>query len=242
MTARQAIILSLTLISMTLALLAFDTAAAEPPALAPTEEPTKRPYVFPTPIFIPTYPTEAPVVATAAPTGSSAGTQATGSPKLTGSSSYTVQPNDNPWTIAQKLCGNGTKWSSIMTENSIADATKLRVGTVLKVPADCSGGASIQATAPTTPAPLLPVPTPALVSQSVPISIPLTSPRGTNTSSLTGGANLVWQIGMLAVNIGSGLLLLGAVASGTSAWLVYRRTRFLRAITYGVHRLRARHR
>ncbi len=241
MTSRQAIVLSLTLISMTLALVAFDTAAAEPPALAPTEEPTKRPYVFPTPIYIPTYPTESPAP-TAAPTRSSAGTQATGSAMPASSSSYTVQPNDSPWTIAQKVCGNATKWSSIMTENNIADATRLRVGTVLKIPADCPGGASVQSTMATPAAMTLPVPTPALVSQSLPISSPVMSTRATNTPSSSTEANLVWQIGMLAVNVGTGLLLLGSIASGTSAWLVYRRTRFLRAITYGVHRLRARHR
>ncbi len=241
MTARQAIVLSLTLFSVTLALLAFDTAAAEPPALAPTEEPTKRPYVFSTPIFIPTYPTDVPA-ATVVATKSSAGTQATSSLNPAGSDSYTVQPNDSPWTIAQKVCGSGAKWSSIVTENNIADATRLRVGTVLRIPADCSAGGAIVQSRMATPAATLPAPTPVLVSQSLPISTPVTSPRTGNPSSSGAESNLVWQIGMLAVNIGSGMLLLGSIASGTSAWMVYRRTRFLRAVTYRVHRLRARHR
>src|SRR5512146_1680017 len=134
MTSRQAVVLALALVSATMALLAFDTAAAGPPALAPTEEPTKRPYVFPTPIFIPTYPTEI-ASATAVPARTTGNTAAPASSQQVGAQSYTIQSGDNPWTIAQKVCGNGTKGTVILAENGITDPTKLRVGAVLKIPA-----------------------------------------------------------------------------------------------------------
>jgi LysM repeat protein len=237
MKPRQAIALSLALISVTLAVLAFETAAAAPPALAPTEEPTKRPYTFPTPIFIPTYPADVPI-ATTTPPRATAATPAVASPKPAGAESYTVQSGDNPWTIAQKVCGNGAKSSSIMQENNIADAARLRVGTVLKIPADCfSGSAALSAVA--TPAATLSVPTPMFVSSSVPISTPA-SLRTPTASTVGGEVNVVWQVGMMVVNIGSGLLVLGSIISGTSAWIVYRRIQFISEMTHRVRRLRFR--
>lgn len=236
---RQAIVLSLALVFTTLSLMAFDTATAGPPALAPTEEPTKRPYVFPTPIFIPTYPTEI-ASATAIPvrtTGNSAGPA---SSQLVGAQSYTVQSGDNPWTIAQKVCGNGTKGTVILAENGIADPTKLRVGTVLKIPPGCAASVSVQTTMATPQAPQLPVATPMNVSD-MPATTPVAITR-TEQPASGGEMNLMWQLGMLAVNVGSGLLMLGSIISGGSAWMVYRRTRFLRAVTVRVQRLRSRHR
>ncbi len=240
MTCRQTIVLFLTLASVTLALLAFETAGAAPPALAPTEGPTKRPYVFPTPIFMPTYPGDVPV-ATTAPPRTPVVPPAGASPKPAGSDSYTVLPNDNPWTIAQKLCGSGAKWSSIVRENNIADSTRLRIGTVLKIPADCSGGATIQPTTAAPAATALPTPTPNLISFSIPVSTPVSSPRTPTPSTFGGEANTLWQVGMMLVNVGSGLLLLGSVLSGLSAWLVHRRVRFVYEMTHRVRRLRVQH-
>ncbi len=236
MTCRQAISLLLTLVSVTLALIAFDTEAAEPPALVPTEEPTKRPYVFPTPIFIPTYPGDN-TVATAVPAKTSVATP-NASVLPTNSGTYTVQSGDSPWTIAQKVCGNGAKWSSIVQENSIADSTRLRIGTVLKIPSDCSGGSIVQPTAATPVAPTSAAPTPVLVSSSVPISTPISSLRTPASGASSSETNLVVQVGMLAVNVGSGLLFLGSVLAGASAWLVYRRARFVKEMTHMVRRLR----
>ncbi len=238
MTCRQAVVLLLTLFSSMLALLALETTAAAPPALAPTEEPTKRPYVFPTPVFIPTHPADL----TAAPTAAlqtPATPPAVASPRQAGSESYTVVSGDNPWTIAQKVCGNGVKGPSIMLENNISDPTRLRVGTVLKIPADCSAGSPVLSTS-ATPAATLPVPTPGPVSSPVPISTPGSSVRTPTPSSFGGGANGMWQVSMLVINVGTGLLLLGSILSGVSAWLVYRRIQFVSGMTYRVRRLRFR--
>ncbi len=240
MTARQAIVLSLTLISVTLALLAFETAAAAPPAVAPTEEPTKRPYVFPTPIFMPTYPTDVPI-ATTTPLRTAASTPIATAPKQAVSESYTVLSGDNPWTIAEKICGSGVKWSSIVRENNIVDSTRLRVGTVLRIPDDCYSGSTVQSTVMTPATSTQPLATPVVLSLSLPISTPVTSPRTPTPSTFGGEVNVMWQVGMMVVNIGSGLLLLGSIVSGASAWLVYRRMRFISEMTHMVRRLRVPH-
>jgi LysM repeat protein len=238
MTPRQAVVLLLMLICATLALLAFETAAAAPPALAPTEEPTKRPYVFPTPVFIPTYPTDVPI-ATTTPPRTTVATPEVASPKPAALESYTVQSGDNPWTIAQKVCGNGAKSSSIMQENNIADSTRLRVGTVLKIPADCFAGSAVLS-AVATPTATLPDATPMLVSFSVPISTPVSSLHTPTPSTFGSEVNVMWQVGMMVVNIGSGLLMLGSILSGASSWIVYRRIQFISEMTHRVRRLRIR--
>lgn len=45
---------------------------------------------------------------------------------------YTVAKGDNPYTIAKKL---GVSYKALLEANKIEDPTKLRIGTVLKVPA-----------------------------------------------------------------------------------------------------------
>ena len=45
---------------------------------------------------------------------------------------YTVAKGDNPYTIAKKL---GVSYKALLETNKIDDPTKLRIGTVLKVPA-----------------------------------------------------------------------------------------------------------
>lgn len=102
------------------------TVSAEPRAQSttvPTEEPTRRPYVFPTPVFIPTYADDTPVPRTTPV-----------APLQPGVDTYTVQPGDSPWIIAQTVYGSGTKYKLIMEANGLTDQTRLRVGTVLRIP------------------------------------------------------------------------------------------------------------
>ena len=57
-------------------------------------------------------------------------------------STYTLQPGDSLWKVAQKMLGDGSRWREIQKLNGISDAQlkKLPVGMVLKLPA---GGGSV---------------------------------------------------------------------------------------------------
>lgn len=57
-------------------------------------------------------------------------------PQAQPGTTYTVQPNDIPATIAAKL---GVDVDELMRINDITDPSKLQVGQVLKVPARASG-------------------------------------------------------------------------------------------------------
>ncbi len=200
-------------------------AVAAPPRQGPGEEPTKPPYVFPTPIFIPTYAGDTP-----APKATAAQTRVTIAATLSGEGTYTVQSGDSPWTIAQKLCGNGTKSALIMSVNNISDPSKIRVGTVLKIPPECSGAPSVPTVAPTAP-PVSPSPlatTP--VETSVATRTPTPAARGSTASPVIG-------LVTLALNIASGILVVGSIVSGVSAYAVFRRKQFLEEMTRMTRRL-----
>ncbi len=49
---------------------------------------------------------------------------------------YTVRPGDTPGKIAQKFYGSAQKYRLIMEANQLRDAAGLRVGQVLKIPAE----------------------------------------------------------------------------------------------------------
>src|SRR5512142_2310622 len=122
MTARAAVVCFLLLISGLPSLVISQTpiAWAERDFQGPaaTEEPTKPPYVFPTPIFIPPYPGTGPAASTPVPTRAGA--------PASGERTYTVETGDNPWTIAQKMYGNGARYQVIMTANGLSDSTRLK--------------------------------------------------------------------------------------------------------------------
>lgn len=200
-------------------------------APAPTEEPTKPPYLFPTPVFIPTYPGAIPA-ATPTPT------RAAG--PLSGEQTYTVEPGDNPWIIAKKVYGDATKYPLILSANDLTDATKLRVGTVLVIPAVAGRGQP----APTpTASPLAPTQTPTVPSgqPSVPTIAP-TPPASLSPTS--AAANLIpapiTEIALTAINILSGIFLVGSMLSATLAFLIFRRARRLERTTRRVRRIRVR--
>ena len=186
------------------------------PSPTPTDEPPKVPYVFPTPIFIPTYPGSTPV-ATPAPRP--------GQP--TGEGTYTVQSGDSPWSIAQKVYGDGAQYKTIMSANGITDSTRLRVGMVLKIPA--LAGANPQPAAPTnTPSASIPV-APALQPTAVPLSSPTSAamPTPPNTSLVPGS---IADAIALAINVLTGILVTGALLATILALLVYIRARRLQEL------------
>jgi LysM repeat protein len=195
-------------------------------AQAPTEEPTKRPYVFPTPIFVPTYPndTPQPPPTRAAPIATQSAIAATEQPS--GDQTYTVQPGDSLWIIAQKVYGNGVKYPLIANANDITTTTHLRTGMVLKIPS-----APGLVTATPTSAPPLPTPavTRALIATPTAASpTPTTSPTSTSwiPPSIASSASTV-------INILSAIFVLASLVSAVLAYLMYARTRRLKRIAEG---------
>lgn len=202
------------------------TSAATTPT--PTDEPPKSPYVFPTPVFIPTYPGDTPV-ATSAP-------RSTGQPSE--QDTYTVQSGDSPWTIAQKVYGNGSKYPVIMSANGLTDTTRLRVGAVLRIPPLAGTPPAAVGTPPAsalTPALATPAPTLAPFSPLSPVVTP--------TRAATAAGILPRSIGDalgLAINILAGVLVLSAVIAAILALLVFTRTRRMQELNAPKRRLQIR--
>jgi LysM repeat protein len=199
------------------------------PALgqSPTEEPTKRPYVFATPVFIPTYPndTSVPPPTRAAPnaTPSLATTTATSQPQI-GGQTYTVQSGDSLWIISQKVYGNGAKYSLIAEANSITTTTRLRTGMVLKIPGGTPAAtvAPIATTIQVMPT-LIVLPTPTGVATPSATPTKMAAASGFIPSSLVGPASI-------AINVVSAVLVLASFSSAVLAYLTYTRARRLRQI------------
>lgn len=198
---------------------------------APTEEPTKPPYIFPTPIFIPTYGSAGPAASTPVSTRVAA--------QPSGERTYTVEAGDNPWTIAQKLYGNGAKYQVIMTANGLTDSTKLKVGMVLKIPATDAAGQPLPTAAPTLLAPALAAPSlPAPTLQPTPAGATATPTRAPAANGLLPAS--IADAAVLALNVITTLFIIGAILAGIFAVLVYRRSRRLKEMTVFVRRLRIR--
>ena len=191
----------------------------------PTDEPPKAPYVFPTPIFIPTYPGD-----TAAPRPAS---------QPTGQDSYTVQSGDSPWSIAQKVYGDGSKYTLIMSANNISDSTRLRVGMVLKIPA--RAGANPPPAPTRTPSASIPV-APELQSTAEPAASPTIAATPTRVPSAPGILPGSMVNGMqLAVNVVAGVLAIGGLGAAIFALLLYIRARRLQQLNSSKRWLQFRH-
>ncbi len=198
------------------------------PTKTPTEEPTKPPYVFPTPIFIPTYSDDVPVPTRVPPVTP---TRTAVQPR--GEQTYVVEPGDSPSAIAKKFYGDASKYPLIMSANKITDPTKLRVGAVLTIPplspaeqpttapAITSPAASTVADA-ATPSP----PSSSLLTNRSPIPISAQSPPN--------------EIVLTIVNVLSAIFLLGFVVTAILAFLVYRRSRQLQNLTATARRFLGR--
>ena len=206
-------------------------------AQSPTEEPTKRPYVFPTPIFVPTYPndTPQPPPTRVAPTATlNVTANATNAPEQPSSDqTYTVQPNDSLWIIAQKVYGNGAKYPLIANANDITATTRLRTGMVLKIPSAPGLVTVTPTSAPPTPpaaATLVPAasPTPAFPTPTRSPTAPSLIP-----TSIAGAAST-------AINVLGALFALASLVSAVLAYLMYARTRRLKRIEEGKPPLRLR--
>lgn len=102
--------------------------SAQNPSTTLTDEPTKAPYVFSTPVFIPTYTsaTDLPPPRTP-PAPRTPGT-------VIGEQTYIVEAGDNPSLIAKKVYGDAGKFRLIVEANNLTDSTRLRVGAVLIIP------------------------------------------------------------------------------------------------------------
>jgi hypothetical protein len=190
---------------------------AAPPAQA-TEEPTKPPYIFPTPIFIPTFPPESPTPGGAAPINTPASTRAPDAPA--GEQTYRIQSGDSPWIIAQKVYGDGTKYKIILDANGLTTSSRLRVGSTLIIP-------PLEGTprAPTATATLAATPTVA----STPTSAPTITPPPTATFTPTPMPGLFpSSFGapvIILINVFSIVFFIAALITGVLALLAYERAR-----------------
>ncbi|MBM3127822.1 MAG: LysM peptidoglycan-binding domain-containing protein [Chloroflexi bacterium] len=224
-------------IFVALSIATFGARAPLASAQAPTEEPTKRPYVFPTPIFIPTYandtppapPTRvAPTATPPAPAGTPAATEPAASEQT-----YTVQSGDSLWIIAQKVYGNGSKYPLIANANDITTTTRLRTGMILKIP----NAPGIATLAPT-PAPTVPTLFPTLAPTSAPaLASPTPTPAPTAAWLIPASLN---ESATLALQILAALCALGALAAAILAYLRYARARRLQRIEEGKPPIRLR--
>jgi len=49
---------------------------------------------------------------------------------------YTVRPDDRLWALADKFCGDPSRWQALAQYNQLANSTDLQVGSQLKIPLD----------------------------------------------------------------------------------------------------------
>jgi len=209
--------------------------SAEPNAQStavPTEEPTKRPYAFPTPIFIPTYADDTPIVKS---------TPATSTIQPS-ADTYTVQSGDTLWVISQKVYGDGSKYKLILQANDMTDQSKLRVGSVLKIP---SVPGTVPSLAPTSapdvppsqvlpsPASVAPVATTAPQATVTPTPVPTSVPPSPSIP-FTGET-----LGII-INLVSLILFVTGIFSGVLAYLRYQRIRRLEELSSTKHPIRVR--
>ena len=76
--------------------------------------------------------------------------QSTATPTLKpGDRTYTVESGDSVWSIAQKLYGNGYKYTVILQANGLTEASRLRVGQVLVIPGASDASPAAPAATPT---------------------------------------------------------------------------------------------
>ncbi len=117
-----------------------------------------------------------------APPAQNPGTTPTSITLKPGDRTYTVQPNDSYWSIAQKVYGNGSKYKLILQANNLTEKTPLRVGSVLIIPATEDAAATIAPTSPLRPpVPVTPTSLPILQPTALPTLAPTTAPTAVPT-------------------------------------------------------------
>jgi hypothetical protein len=151
-----------------------------------------------------------------------------------------VEPGDNPWIIAKKVYGDATKYPLILSANNLTDATKLRIGAVLVIPAVAGSGQP----APTPTVSLL-APTPTSTVPTGQTPIPTVAPTPAVRLSPTPAAAIlipgpIAETALMAMNILSAIFLVGSVLSATLAFLIFRRARRLERTAKRTRRIRVR--
>ncbi|MBI5303126.1 MAG: LysM peptidoglycan-binding domain-containing protein [Chloroflexi bacterium] len=206
------------------------------PTQAQGEEPTKAPYVFPTPIFIPTFPPD-PAATTSAPAPTSAPaaannpTPARAADPGSSDRTYTIVSGDSPWIIAQKMYNDGTKYKIILDANNLTTSSKLKVGSTLIIPPLAGTprpSAPTATSAAPTLAPIATAPTIAptiaatgTLTATVPITTTVATTR-TATGLLPPG---VVSFAASAFNVLSVVAFIGSLATAVLALLAFERSR-----------------
>ncbi|MCL5951327.1 MAG: LysM peptidoglycan-binding domain-containing protein [Chloroflexi bacterium] len=213
---------------------------AQSAARTPTEEPTKPPYVFPTPIFIPTTTGNNPIAPTKSTPAATPNQPASGGTQPSGERTYVVAPGDSAWVIAQKVYGknNGPKYELILSANNLTATSRLQVGQVLKIPP--LSGAEPPVAQPTAAAVTAPPTAAATARPSTPLPTSVSNRKAaeeSNSNSATSSSR--FEIALMALNLLSGILLTGAVVFGFLSYTMYQRARRLEKITIMTRRIRA---
>lgn len=71
----------------------------------------------------------------ASTTTGDSGSSSSSSTSSSGTTEYTVQDGDTPWTMAQKFYGNGAEYTKILEANGLTEGANIQPGDVLKIPA-----------------------------------------------------------------------------------------------------------
>jgi LysM repeat protein len=216
------VIISIALIGMALFVLRAPTTFAQ----SPTEEPTKKPYVFPTPIFIPTFANDTPQPPPTRVTPNATTSATTVPEQPPGEQTYTVQPGDSLWIIAQKMYGNGAKYPLITSANDITTTTRLHSGMVLKIPAAPGVPTPTSTLVPFSPTPVVIFTPTAIPTSAFPTPTPSPTAASLIPTAIVGPASTV-------VNILSALFILASIASAILSYVAYARARHLERIAEG---------
>jgi hypothetical protein len=144
-----------------------------------------------------------------------------------------VQSGDSPWTIAQKVYGDGTKYKLIMDANGLTDQTRLRVGMVLTIPSLSGTPAPLPVATNAPSAPTNTAPTVAPLPSALPSSIPAT-PVPTivplPTATPTPPSPVADALPTIINTIGAFLLIVG-FGCAVLAFLRFRRTRHIEQLS-----------
>jgi LysM repeat protein len=157
------------------------------------------------------------------------------------SRTYVVENGDTLWTIAQKIYGNGSKYTLIQRANGLGDRTKLQTGMILIVPMSDSneaiGGPLVKLPVPSTsPEPIatpLLKPLPVVPPES---TVPVVAPPNTESQSDPAAESakptaikkttdpLVSYI-TLMINVLSGIFFTASMLCAYMSFDIYRRSR-----------------
>ena len=165
-----------------------------------------------------------------------------------GETTYTVVSGDNPWLIAQKVYGNGSKYPLILAANNLTQSSRLNIGMVLVIPVFPGTTATPTATPalPTaTPEPLLAAATPTIASPTVipPTRTSTAAPTATLSPAETLG-NMIQQSAdpdlRMKLDILGWICAISSLVCAFFSYQTYHRVRRLRRMMIMSQRARAR--